>query len=109
VRRVFGISVLLHLERTNVGGFANFRMSLLQRDREIVDPGHYSFQVMPPPGRSITTGNERQESGYVILPALRAISSRSRQLRRVFLPGRCNRKFVHIGGIFSNFGVLGST
>ena len=56
------------LERTNVSGFANFRMSVVQRDREIVDPGHYSFKVLPPPGWSTTTGNAVQESDYVVTP-----------------------------------------
>ncbi|TIW26792.1 MAG: hypothetical protein E5V81_05465, partial [Mesorhizobium sp.] len=27
---------------TNAGGFANFRMSVLHRDFEVVDPGHYA-------------------------------------------------------------------
>lgn len=57
-----------HLERTNIGGFANFRMSVILRDREIVDPGHYSFEVVPPPGWSITTGNRLQESDYAVTP-----------------------------------------
>ncbi|MET3596510.1 hypothetical protein ABID26_005929 [Mesorhizobium shonense] len=53
---------------TNAGGFANFRMSVTQRDLEVVDPGHYSFRVVPPPGWSITTGNASQESDYVVSP-----------------------------------------
>lgn len=57
-----------HLERTNVSGFANFRMSVLKRDREVTDPGRYTLQVKPPPGWSVTTGNERQESDYVVTP-----------------------------------------
>ena len=57
-----------HVEWTNVSGFANFRMSVLRRDREVTDPGHYSFQVMPPPGWSVTTGNGLQDSDYVVLP-----------------------------------------
>lgn len=56
------------LERTNVSGFANFRMSVLRRDREVVDPGRYSFRVMKPPGWSITTANDMQESDYVVRP-----------------------------------------
>jgi hypothetical protein len=56
------------MDWTNVSGFANFRMSAVQRDREVVDPGHYSFHVVPPPGWSITTGNGLQESDYVVSP-----------------------------------------
>ncbi|TGV50676.1 hypothetical protein EN792_078145, partial [Mesorhizobium sp. M00.F.Ca.ET.149.01.1.1] len=51
---------------TNAGGFANFRMSVSQRDFEVVDPGHYAFRVVPPPGYSVTTGNAWQESDYVV-------------------------------------------
>ncbi|RVD55679.1 hypothetical protein EN828_27170 [Mesorhizobium sp. M2D.F.Ca.ET.185.01.1.1] len=53
---------------TNAGGFANFRMSVSQRDFEVVDPGHYAFRVVPPPGYSVTTGNAWQESDYVVSP-----------------------------------------
>jgi len=53
---------------TNAGGFANFRMSVFQRDFEVVDPGHYAFRVVPPPGYSVTTGNAAQESDYVVSP-----------------------------------------
>ncbi|TGS93894.1 hypothetical protein EN820_47340 [bacterium M00.F.Ca.ET.177.01.1.1] len=53
---------------TNVSGFANFRMSAIQRDLEVVDPGHYAVRVVPPPGFSVTTGNASQESDYVVSP-----------------------------------------
>ncbi|MBW8908999.1 MAG: hypothetical protein JF620_08255 [Mesorhizobium sp.] len=53
---------------TNADGFANFRMSAIQRDLEVVDPGHYAFRVVPPPGFSVTTGNAVQESDYVVSP-----------------------------------------
>ncbi|MBL8584493.1 MAG: hypothetical protein JNL61_20000, partial [Rhizobiaceae bacterium] len=56
------------IERTNSGGFANFKMSVALRDRPVVDPGRYSMRVLPPPGWSVTTGNIRQESDYVITP-----------------------------------------
>jgi hypothetical protein len=46
--------------RSNISGFANFRASAVQRDREIVNPGTYYFRVVPPPGWRITTGNEEQ-------------------------------------------------
>ncbi len=38
---------------TNVSGFANFKMSVVQRDRDVVDPGNYTFRVVPPPGFSV--------------------------------------------------------
>lgn len=53
---------------TNVGGFANFRMSAMHRDFEVVDPGPYAFRVVPPPAYSVTTGNASQESDYVVAP-----------------------------------------
>lgn len=53
---------------TNVSGFANFRMSVMHRDFEVVDAGHYAFRVVPPPGYSVTTGNASQESDYVVSP-----------------------------------------
>jgi len=53
---------------TNVSGFANFRMSVIQRDLEVVDPGQYAFKVVPPPNYSVTTGNASQESDYVVSP-----------------------------------------
>ncbi|TIW01863.1 MAG: hypothetical protein E5V74_13210, partial [Mesorhizobium sp.] len=53
---------------TNAGGFANFRMSAMHRDFEVVDPGHYAFRVVPPPDYSVTTGNAAQESDYVVSP-----------------------------------------
>ena len=56
------------MDWTNVDGFANFRMSVLKRDREVVDPARYAFGVVPPPGWSITTANGVQESDYVVLP-----------------------------------------
>jgi hypothetical protein len=56
------------MDWTNVNGFANFRMSVVKRDLEVVDPGRYAFNVVPPPGWSITTGNGVQESDYVVSP-----------------------------------------
>lgn len=56
------------VERTNSGGFANFKMSVAKRDRPVVDPGHYSLRVAPPPGWSVTTDNAIQESDYAITP-----------------------------------------
>ncbi|TPL40178.1 hypothetical protein [Mesorhizobium sp. B2-4-6] len=53
---------------SNVSGFANFRMSVLQRNLEVVDPGYYSFRAVPPPGFSVTTANAFQESDYAASP-----------------------------------------
>jgi len=54
--------------RTNIDGFANYKMSVVKRDRPVTDPGRYSFHVVAPPGWSPTTGNAVQESAYRILP-----------------------------------------
>ena len=51
-------------QRTNINGFANFKMSALQADHDIVVPGQYDFHVMPPPGWTITTGNAVQTSEF---------------------------------------------
>jgi hypothetical protein len=55
-------------QRTNISGFANFTMSALQNDRDIVEPGRYDFHVMPPPGWTITTDNTVQTSEFERLP-----------------------------------------
>jgi len=53
---------------TNVSGFANFKMSVVHRDLDVVDPGAYAFRVVPPPGFSVTTGNVTQASSYAVWP-----------------------------------------
>lgn len=54
--------------RTNISGFSNFRASAVKRDREIVDPGAYTFRVVPPPGWTVTTGNQTQAVRITLLP-----------------------------------------
>jgi len=49
-----------HLMRSNPSGFANYRMSLTNRECEIVEPGLYTFELIVPPGWSVTTGNAFQ-------------------------------------------------
>ena len=55
------------MRRTNISGFANFTMSVLQRDRDITEPGRYDFRVIPPPGYEITTDNAVQSSEMRLL------------------------------------------
>lgn len=56
------------IRRTNISGFANFAMSVLQRDRDITEPGRYDFRVIPPPGYETTTGNTFQNTQIRLLP-----------------------------------------
>lgn len=56
------------MRRTNLSGFANFKMSVADRDQEVVNPGHYTFRVVPPPGWTVSTANGLQEGDYRILP-----------------------------------------
>jgi hypothetical protein len=55
-------------QRTNISGFANFTMSAVQRERDIVEPGRYDFRVVPPPDWTITTDNVVQTSEFQRLP-----------------------------------------
>jgi hypothetical protein len=61
-----GSPPLLH--RTNIAGFANFVMSVSLPSREIAKPGRYAFEVVPPPGWAITTGNGTQDFDVETLP-----------------------------------------
>lgn len=45
---------------TNIDGFANFNASSTQEDAQIKLPGKYTFEVIPPPGWQVTTGNALQ-------------------------------------------------
>jgi hypothetical protein len=65
--KVTGPSHRSHLVRTNISGFANFRASVLRRDREITNPGSYNFNVVVPPGWRITTGNQKQKVAMDLL------------------------------------------
>lgn len=54
--------------RTNSGGFANFNMSALNTDADIVKPGDYSFKTIVPDGWLLTTGNAEQQSTFQAVP-----------------------------------------
>jgi len=45
---------------TNIDGFANFTASSTQEAPQIKLPGTYTFEVIPPPGWKVTTGNALQ-------------------------------------------------
>ncbi|WP_421759896.1 hypothetical protein [Devosia sp.] len=55
------------LSRSNINGFANFRMSATQQDMEVTSVGTYQFEVMPPPGTVISSGNAVQQSAFELL------------------------------------------
>ncbi|HEY4202637.1 MAG TPA: hypothetical protein VGM83_18960 [Devosiaceae bacterium] len=57
----------LSLQRSNLSGFANFDASLLGKNAPITTPGTYEFQIIPPPGWRITTGNAVQRIPVEIL------------------------------------------
>lgn len=48
-------------ERSNIDGFANFKASTTVEDVDVTLPGKYRFEVLPPPGWRVTTGNAVQE------------------------------------------------
>lgn len=50
----------MDMQRTNIGGYANFITSLALTDIEIAEAGSYIFRVVPPPGWVVTTGNGEQ-------------------------------------------------
>lgn len=53
--------------RSNINGFANFRMSATQSTMEVTEPGTYQFTVVPPPGTVISSGNAVQQSAFELL------------------------------------------
>ena len=55
-------------ERSNTGGFANFQMSLSQKDAALRKPGEYLCSVRVPPGWTLTTGNADQRTTLEALP-----------------------------------------
>ncbi len=55
------------VSRSNINGFANFRMSATQQDMEVTGAGTYQFEVMPPPGMLISSGNAVQQSAFELL------------------------------------------
>ena len=56
-------------ETSNINGFANFRMSATQSKMEVTSPATYRFEVIPPPGVVITSGNAVQTSDFKALPS----------------------------------------
>lgn len=53
---------------SNSAGFANFRMSGTSTDAEITFAGPYKFHTLVPPGWSVTTGNDLQQSVFELMP-----------------------------------------
>jgi hypothetical protein len=56
------------VRRTNKAGFANFSMSVRDKDQDIVNPGEYEFVAVPPPGWTVTTDNVHQEAVFEVMP-----------------------------------------
>ncbi len=56
------------MRRSNISGFANFEMSVLKREADIVDEGRYRFVANIPPAWELTTGNGEQERSFRLLP-----------------------------------------
>ena len=54
--------------RTNKSGYGNFPMSVLHRDKDIVNPGEYAFVAMIPSGWLLTTNNASQSTVFDIMP-----------------------------------------
>jgi hypothetical protein len=54
--------------RTNNSGFGNFPMSVLDREKDIVNRGEYTFLAMIPSGWLLTTDNASQSSIFDIMP-----------------------------------------
>jgi hypothetical protein len=54
--------------RTNNSGFGNFPMSVLEREKDIVNRGEYTFLAMIPSGWLLTTDNASQSSIFDIMP-----------------------------------------
>lgn len=57
----------MEMQRTNIGGYANFITSLALAGIEIGEAGSYVFRVVPPPGWAVTTGNGEQTLSMSIL------------------------------------------
>ena len=54
--------------RTNKSGFGNFAMSVLDRDKDIVNRGEYVFRAVVPPGWVLTTDNATQTTFFELMP-----------------------------------------
>lgn len=55
------------VNRSNVNGFANFRMSVTKQNAEVTGPGEHHFRVIVPPGWFVTSDNGEQTSGFEVL------------------------------------------
>lgn len=71
--------------RTNKSGFGNFAMSVLDRDRDIVNLGEYLFQAVIPRGWILTTDNARQRTVFELMPGAPADMVSSTPLQPVGL------------------------
>ncbi|MEZ0390435.1 MAG: hypothetical protein ACAI34_25370 [Verrucomicrobium sp.] len=54
--------------RSNIAGFANFQMSTSEGASAIRSPGKFIFEVVPPPGWAVTTGNQVQDAEFILAP-----------------------------------------
>lgn len=55
------------VKHSNIAGFTNFEMSTTEAASPIQNPGWRTFEVIPPPGWVVTTGNAVQEVEFVSL------------------------------------------
>lgn len=55
------------VKQSNIAGFTNFEMSTTEETSPITRPGWRTFEVIPPPGWVVTTGNAVQEVEFVPL------------------------------------------
>jgi len=51
--------------RSNIDGFGNFKMSVLNQ-ADIVTPGEYTYRAMTPPGWELTTRNDVQQTYFKV-------------------------------------------
>lgn len=58
----------LGIKRSNANGFVNFPSSVTVEDAMIDLPGDYVYQLVPPPGWQVTTGNAAQTVTAVLVP-----------------------------------------
>jgi hypothetical protein len=68
VFELVGPAGLQAITRSNINGFANFRMSALMKDADIVERGSYEYRTKIPPGWILTTGNAVQSTSFEIFP-----------------------------------------
>lgn len=55
------------VKQSNIAGFTNFEMSTTEETSPITQPGWRTFEVIPPPGWVVTTGNAEQEVEFISL------------------------------------------